>query len=204
MSRAVVLLSGGIDSAAALAWARQKYEELIAISFQYHLRPFRERAAVYRLLQHFPARLFEVPLPFLKEASDANHHLASTAPQGYISNRNIIFYSIAAYYAEMNHCSVIVGGHTAEDQDAFPDAGAKFLDKLQELANEALLFGTIHIELPLIQMSKLQVLEKALQWNVPLHYTWSCYWDAPSPCGKCTSCIERAEAFAKLGAVDPL
>ena len=204
MSSALVLLSGGLDSAAALAWAHQKWNNVISITFQYHLRPEQERLAVFRLLQHFPSQLIEGPLPFLKEASDVHPSSASQAPQGYVSNRNLIFYSIAIHFAEMQKCDVIVGGHTAEDQEDFPDASPSFMKQLESLANQALQLNKIRIELPLGSYTKLQVLEKALEWNVPLDCTWSCYWDQTSPCGECVSCKERAAAFAQLGKIDPL
>jgi len=204
MSSALVLLSGGLDSATALVWAHQNFNSIITISFQYHLRPMRERLAVFRLLQHFPALLIEIPLPFLKEASDIDLRFTQKVPQGYVSNRNLIFYSIATHFAEMKNCDVIVGGHTAEDQQDFPDASALFMKKLEQLSNEALQLKKIRIELPLSQYSKLQVIEKAIAWNVPLDCTWSCYWDQTVPCGKCISCMERAEAFQQLGKIDPL
>ena len=204
MSRRIVLLSGGIDSAAALAWAYLQKSELVALSFQYHLRPFRERLAAYRLLETYPAKLIEVPVGFLKEATDSNPALSGKVPEGYIANRNMIFYSIACHYAEMENCEAIVGGHTAEDQEAFPDAAPGFFRKFESLINEALLTGKIKIELPLGAMTKLQVLQKAVEWKVPLQYTWSCYWDQRSPCGVCVSCQERAGAFRALNLPDPL
>jgi 7-cyano-7-deazaguanine synthase len=204
MSRALVLLSGGIDSAAALAWADQHFQKILAVSFQYYLRPFRERLAMLRLLQYFPADLIEVPLPFLKEAADADSKFSHKAPEGYISNRNMLFYSIALYFAEMRECDTIVGGHTAEDQESFPDAGSHFVQELQDLANQALQIQKVRIALPLAGYTKLQVLEKAIEWNIPLECTWSCYWDQMEPCGVCISCTERAEAFRNLGVKDPL
>jgi 7-cyano-7-deazaguanine synthase len=201
---ALVLLSGGLDSAVALAWAHQKYENVRAITFQYYMRPFRERLSVLRLLQKFPSRLWDVPLPFLKEAGDFHPDLTSRVPEGYVSNRNIIFYSIAVHYAELHKCSSIVGGHTAEDQEAFPDASSIFLHHLQDLTNQALQINKIQIELPLSALTKLQVLEKAIQWNVPVECTWSCYSDGSEPCGECISCIERSVAFSALGVKDPL
>jgi 7-cyano-7-deazaguanine synthase len=204
MSSALVLVSGGLDSAAALGWAHRKFNKVTAISFQYHLRPLQERLAVFRLLQHFPSRLIEIPLPFLKEASDVDPAFAEKVPQGYVSNRNLVFYSIAIHFAEMQNCEVVVGGHTAEDQDDFPDASTSFMKQLEDLSNQALQLNKIRIELPLSEYSKLQVLEKAIEWNIPLDCTWSCYWNRNSPCGECVSCKERAEAFAQLGKIDPL
>jgi 7-cyano-7-deazaguanine synthase len=204
MRCALVLLSGGLDSAAAFAWAHREFNEVVAITFQYHLRPFRERLAVFRLLEHSPSRLIEVPLPFLKEAADVEREFDQKVPEGYVSNRNLIFYSIAIHFAEMQNCGVVVGGHTAEDQEDFPDASASFMKQLEDLANQAVQLNKIRIELPLSRYSKLEVLRKAMEWKVPLDCTWSCYWDQSSPCGKCASCKERAEAFAQLGKIDPL
>jgi 7-cyano-7-deazaguanine synthase len=201
---ALVLLSGGLDSAVSLAWAHREFERVQAITFQYYLRPFRERLSVLRLLQKFPSRLVEVPIPFLKEAGDYQSDLASKVPEGYISNRNIIFYSIAVHYAELQGCSIIIGGHTVEDQEAFPDASSVFLHHLQDLTNQALQLHKIRIELPLSSLTKLQVVQKAIEWDVPLEYTWSCYSDGMEPCGECISCNERRCAFQELGVVDPL
>ncbi|HSE42831.1 MAG TPA: 7-cyano-7-deazaguanine synthase [Acidobacteriota bacterium] len=203
MSRALVLLSGGIDSAVAHVWAKQNYSEVEAITFNYHLRPFRERLAVYRLLQDFRASLIEVPVGFLREATDTKLFNAEV-PEGYIPNRNMIFYSIASYYAELHACTALVGGHIGVDAESFPDASPKFFEQLSALVNQALLVHKLKIELPLSKMPKSEVMKKALEWKVPFESTWSCYWDADKPCGKCVSCTERAEAFNAIGVRDPL
>lgn len=203
MTAALILMSGGIDSAAALAWTENRFEERFAVSFLYHLRPNRERLAVTRLLQYFPARLLEIPMPFLRESVDLPAPL-SNVPEGYISNRNLIFYSLAGHLAEVHRCDVIVGGHNLGDQEDFPDAAASFFSRLEKLTNDALLTRKIRIELPLAEWTKQQVLERARDWNVPLQHTWSCYWDGAQPCGKCASCVERAEAFQGAGMIDPL
>jgi 7-cyano-7-deazaguanine synthase len=204
MNRAIVMLSGGIDSAVALAWASKNFEELISVSFHYYLRPFRERLAVYRLLQHFPSRLIEIPVTFLRETTDSKHAVSRNVPTGYIANRNMIFYSTASHFAEIHECRAIIGGHNAEDRMAFPDASADFFLQLQSLINSALFQAKIKIELPFVHMGKQQVVEKGLEWKVPLQNTWSCYWNLPVPCGSCSSCTERARAFEKLGIPDPL
>lgn len=203
MTRSLILMSGGIDSAVALAWALRKGREPVAVSFLYHLRPFRERLAVFRLLETCQAKLLEIPVPFLRESADLPEPLAGV-PEGYISNRNLVFYSIAGYLAETYRCDAIVGGHNRGDQEDFPDAAASFFSRLQSLTNEALLARKIRIELPLAEWNKQQVLEHAIQWQVPLQHTWSCYWDRPSPCGNCASCAERSEAFRNAGIADPL
>jgi 7-cyano-7-deazaguanine synthase len=204
MNRALVLLSGGIDSAAALAWTKQNYSEVVAITFQYYLRPFRERLSVFRLLEVFRAPLIEVPAQFLREAADLPQPLNAEVPEGYVPNRNMIFYSIACYYAETKECDTIVGGHIGIDSESFPDASRDFFQRFSDLANHALLTRKIKIELPFAKSSKAEVIKKAVEWRVPLESTWSCYWDATQPCGKCVSCVERAEAFAIVGVIDPL
>jgi 7-cyano-7-deazaguanine synthase len=204
MNRALVLISGGIDSAAALAWAKQNYSEVVAITFQYYLRPFRERLAVFRLLEVFRATLIEVPTQFLREAADLPQPLNANVPEGYIPNRNMIFYSIACYYAETKECDTIVGGHIGIDSEAFTDASRDFFQRFSELANHALLTRKIKIELPFAKNTKAEVITNAIAWGVPLGSTWSCYWDGKQPCGKCISCVERAEAFASVGIQDPL
>jgi 7-cyano-7-deazaguanine synthase len=203
MNRALVLLSGGIDSAAALAWSKRNYSDVVAITFQYYLRPFRERLSVFRLLEVFRAPLIEVPAEFLREAADLPQPLKDV-PEGYVPNRNMIFYSIACYYAEAKECDTIVGGHIGIDSEAFPDSSRDFFKQFSDLANHALLTRKIKIELPFAKSTKAEVIKNAIEWNVPVEFTWSCYWDGPQPCGNCVSCIERAEAFVSIGMQDPL
>ena len=204
MTRALVLLSGGIDSAAALAWTKQNFPEVVALTFQYYLRPFRERLSVFRLLEVFRAPLIEVPAQFLREATDLPQPLNAEVPEGYVPNRNMIFYSIACYYAETKECNTIVGGHIGIDSESFPDASRDFFERFSDLANNALLTRKIKIELPFAKSTKAEVIKNAIEWGVPLESTWSCYWGAMQPCGKCVSCTERAEAFATVGVQDPL
>ncbi len=202
--RALVLLSGGIDSAAALAWTKQNFPEVVALTFQYYLRPFRERLSVFRLLEVFRAPLIEVPAEFLREAADLPQPLNAEVPEGYVPNRNMIFYSIACYYAETKECDTIVGGHIGIDSESYPDASRDFFKRFSDLANNALLTRKIKIELPFAKDTKAEVIKNAIKWGVPLQSTWSCYWDAMQPCGKCVSCTERAEAFSTIGVQDPL
>ena len=168
MTRALVLLSGGIDSAAALAWSKQNYSDVIALTFQYYLRPFHERLSVFRLLQFFRAPLIEVPAQFLREAADLPQPLNTDVPEGYIPNRNMIFYSIACYYAETKECDTIVGGHIGIDSEAFPDASRDFFQRFSDLANHALLTRKIKIELPFAKSTKAEVIKNAMDWGVPI------------------------------------
>src|SRR5437764_1142840 len=135
---AIVLLSGGIDSAVALFWARQQGYRLWALEFEYHLRPRRERECAAALAALTGATRMPVAVPFLYEAADLAEagmkaeHLEQS-PRGYIPARNLVFYSIAGYYAEALQAGVIVGGHNREDAARFPDAGRSFFDTLGQL-----------------------------------------------------------------------
>jgi 7-cyano-7-deazaguanine synthase len=207
--RAIVLLSGGLDSAVALYWARAQGWEVFPIEFEYFGRPGRERRACLELRAHagIPHAL-AVPLPFLREAVDVpaqdlvNPALAR-APEGYVPVRNLIFYALAAYHAEILAARYIVGGHNRTDYESFPDAGRSFWDSLNTLLKIAMWshaeVGT-EIVLPLIELTKHEVVSLGMKLGVPLEATWSCYFDAEQPCGACASCQERAAA---LGMSDP-
>jgi len=213
MDQAIVLLSGGIDSAVALWWAKGKGWDIRPLTFNYRNRPTRERTAVQALSARagvHPVRA--VDLPFLTEVDDlrpagfANPNLARS-PEGYIPARNLIFYGLAAYYAELDGARFLVGGHNGVDPEAFPDASPKFFD----LLNRAFRLGLwsyksspVQVLVPLRGKSKADVVRMGLEMDVPFEVTWSCYWDRERHCGTCTSCRERKEAFSAAGVGDPV
>lgn len=208
---ALVLLSGGIDSAVALAHAATEDWDPVAITFDYHDRPEAERVATDRLARrytHEPPLC--VPLPWLREAQDLPRLPARLidAPEGYVPGRNLVYYAIACHYAEVLDASRIVGGHIRPDADAFPDASAAFFDAFDAAAARGLLTARarpVEFVMPLATLTKREVVEKGLRLGVPFQETWSCYWaDRARPCGTCGSCSERADAFAALGRPDPL
>jgi 7-cyano-7-deazaguanine synthase len=148
-----------------------------------------------------------VPLHFVREVSDipeqelANPSLAH-APEGYIPLRNLLFYSLAAYHAEILGARYIVGGHTRSDCESFPDAGKAFWEQLNQILKITIWSYTqvqTEVVLPLIDMDKVDVVRLGLKLGVPFELTWSCYHDADRPCGTCESCIERAQAFTAAG-----
>lgn len=206
--RAIVLLSGGLDSAVALYWSRAQGWDLFPLEFEYHLRPERERRACRDLCNRAGIRnSVLVPVPFLREVVDipgpeiSNPALAQ-APQGYVPLRNLIFYALAGYHAELVAARYIVGGHNRTDCESFPDAGAEFWNQLNRLLNTAMWsHPQIQTEIvhPLIELGKVEVLRLGMELGVPLELTWSCYHNAEYPCGACESCIERVQAFAEAG-----
>ncbi|MFX1570938.1 MAG: 7-cyano-7-deazaguanine synthase [Promethearchaeota archaeon] len=208
--KAIILLSGGIDSAVALYKAHQEGFELIALSINYHLRPKNEKKAAKKLAESLNIKIIEIPLPFLKESIDLRIEgfpipSAVHAPEGFIPSRNLVFYSIASYYAEAFGCKFIIGGHISVDPQYFPDAAPLFFNSFEDLINKGKHFKdktTLKLLFPLAKMSKIDVVKLAKKLKVPLKWTWSCYSDGDQPCGSCTSCRKRNEAFSKLNFSD--
>ena len=213
MERAIVLLSGGLDSAVTLWWAKRQGWEIRPLTFDYFGRPRREHQAVEALTSRVGTEsVRRVDLPFLKEVDDlrkegfANQRLLES-PEGYIPGRNLIFYGLAGYFAELDAVRYIVGGHNGIDPESFPDSSPKFFNFLNSVFPLSLWSydkSPVQILVPLSGKSKEEVVRMGLEMKVPFEVTWSCYWDRALPCGTCVSCRERREAFANVGVEDPL
>lgn len=211
--RSLVLLSGGIDSAVALYWAFSRGWKVSTVEFEYFERPDREREACRNLRKQVTTEdSLLVPLDFIREVSDipqgtlVNSSLAA-APQGYIPTRNLVFYSLSAYYAEILNIRYLIGGHNRTDSDSFPDAGRAFFDHFNQLLKVGMWsykHTRTEIVLPLLEMDKVEVLNLGRSLGTPFEFTWSCYHDAERPCGACSSCTERSEAFTLSGFPDPI
>jgi 7-cyano-7-deazaguanine synthase len=213
MERAIVLLSGGVDSAVTLWWAKKQGWDVQPLSFDYFGRPKREHAAIEALVTRAgvgPVRYID--LPFLKEVDDLRpgglaNPVLDASPEGYIPARNLIFYSLAAYVAELDGRRYLVGGHNGVDPESFPDASPKFFDFLNSMFRLSLWSferSPVQVIVPLSGKSKEDVLRMGQDLGVPFDLTWSCYWDRDVHCGSCVSCRERREAFAAIGLQDPV
>ncbi len=208
--RAVVMLSGGIDSTVALWWAKARGLDAIALSIEYSGRPHRELAAVDEIARAADALpLHRIDVPFVELASrlPAYHDPVKPIPYGYIPLRNLLFYSMAAYHADASGARYVVGGHLVDDALAFPDANLSYFDDLNELlarsTNGWSRAGAPMIVLPFSGMKKEEVLREGARLGVPFDLTWSCWMDGEEPCGTCISCKDRAEGFTKAGMEDP-
>jgi len=211
--KALVLLSGGIDSAVCLWWTRRQGWEPLALTVDYFERPAAERGAIRSLMAAAGAKgLVEIPLPFLKETADLmadglGNPLLREAPDSYIPARNLVFYALAAYYAEALGASRIVGGHNGLDPNTFPDASPEFfrhVDSLYRLGLWSYPKAPVAIELPLAGKPKEEVVRMGLDLGVPFEHTWSCYFDGERHCGRSPSCLERKAAFQSLRLPDPV
>ncbi len=198
--RVIVLFSGGLDSTVLLWWARQKYRDVVALSIHYRGRPERERQAVHAILAqtHPPVRLIEIELPFymdltvwqqLGQLLPADLRSADVA---YLPAKNLLFYSIAAYYAEILGARWILGGHYRDDPMRFPDVSRTYFARLNTLIRTGLWSHRPRLQMPFLRWDKATILRTGKALGAPLHLAWSCYGDGEQPCGACPGCHERA------------
>ncbi len=208
MDKALVMLSGGLDSATCLYWAKERFD-VSAITFNYFGRLRNERRATTRLAEAAKVRIIEIDLPFVREAADVADGFAGADLKwaAYVPARNMMFYAIAAHHAEYLGSKWIVGGHNAHDASFFKDASKQYIEKLNELFYEACLSCNgqpYQIILPLADMDKAGIIRLAQKLDVPIKLTWSCHAECNQPCGNCYSCRQRLDAFAAIGISDPV
>jgi len=210
--RALVLLSGGLDSATCLYWAKKRFSVVYAITFNYKDRGKREKNAALRIANEANIRnLIELDVPFIRENfhthSDTLAKDSDSRWSAYIPARNLIFYSIALYYAENLRVRSIVGGHNRHDGHFFRDATQSYLQKLTRLFREGSKTQgrrPTNIVLPLGSMCRKRIIILAVKLGVPIKLTWSCHKNGNTHCGSCYACIERLQSFKSLGIDDPV
>lgn len=208
--RTIVLLSGGIDSAVALYLVKQENHDIYAVTMVYtesydsEAEASKKLAAITQVKEHLI-----IYLPFFKDVEKRyreNHSSDRSSP--YVPARNIVFYGVAASYAEAIGAGRIVFGSNADDAKELPDATPQFIQLMNELIANGTRSGRegagVKIVNPLIDYGKVEALRLALKLKVPLELTWSCYEDAAIPCGSCRGCRTRREAFEAVGVPDPL
>ncbi|MCI0561803.1 MAG: 7-cyano-7-deazaguanine synthase [Nitrososphaera sp.] len=214
-NKALVMLSGGLDSATCLYWAKTKFSEVSAITFNYFGRLRSEKRAAAALAKRAGvAEMIEIDLPFVKEASDFYNGRFSNGMgdrsglwSSYVPARNMVFYSIAAHYAEFLGVKRIIGGHNAHDINFFKDASKSYIEKINALFKEGCLLcngSAYRILLPLAGMQRSEIVRLAIKLKTPIELTWSCHRKGSVHCGSCYSCTQRLEAFQSLGMTDPV
>jgi 7-cyano-7-deazaguanine synthase len=211
---ALVMLSGGLDSATCLYWAKKNFSEISVITFNYFNRLENEKRAAVELARRVNiVNFLEINIPFIKEFSDFNNSNHPTPGYdgrwaSYVPARNLIFYSIAAHYAEFLNIKRIIGGHNIHDGTFFVDATKDYIENLNLLIKRGCLFcndDPCMILVPLAEMDRKTIINLAIELNVPIELTWSCHSNkAKTHCGQCYACLQRIEAFSSLGIKDPV
>jgi 7-cyano-7-deazaguanine synthase len=210
LTKALVLLSGGIDSATALYMTKRETPDIYSLNVSYAQASYHEAEAAKTLAAAAQVKEhFAVSLPFYKDIQARYHPPESNIiTSAYVPARNLVFYGIAAAYAETLMASKIVFGSNADDSKVLPDATPQFIQLMNELFRAGTRTGIegapAQIVNPLINYDKANVLRLAIELGVPLDLTWSCYEDVLVPCGKCRGCLTRLMAFQEIGASDPL
>ena len=222
MKRAIVLLSGGLDSATTLAMAKQEGYDVFALSFEYGQRHTIEIASAKNIAQNFDVRQHRVAKIDLRafggsaltDSIDVPKHrsedeIESKIPVTYVPARNTIFLSYALAWAEVIGARDIFIGVNALDYSGYPDCRPEFIDQFERLANLATKAGVsgerFRIHAPLIAMTKAEIIRKGGELGLDFSLTHSCY-DPGSDgavCGECDSCRLRARGFREAGIPDP-
>jgi 7-cyano-7-deazaguanine synthase len=223
VSSAVVLLSGGLDSATAAAWAAREGYRLSALSIDYgqrhrcELDASRAVAQALGISDHVVlpidlaafggSALVDPSTPVPKDRSDAD--IGHGIPVTYVPARNTVFLSLALAMAETRGAGAIVLGVNAIDYSGYPDCRPEFLAAFQEVARLGTKAGVegrpIELVAPLVTLSKAEIIRLGLSLGLDYGLTTSCYDPDVHghPCGRCDSCLLRAAGFAAIGATDP-
>lgn len=214
--KAVVLLSGGLDSATTLYYAGSKGYECHCLIFDYgqrHRREIRSAIAVARRAR-CPYWLVKIAMPWKGSSLldrtislPKNKSLSRLGiPSTYVPARNIIFLSFAASYAETIGARDIFIGANAVDYSGYPDCRPDFIKSYQAMLAKGLKTGVekkaLRLNTPLIRMTKAEIVKLAVRLKTPLELTWSCYSGGNKPCGTCDSCRFRAKGFEEAGYED--
>lgn len=219
MSDAVVLLSGGLDSATVLAIAKNDGHALNAISFDYGQRHRSELEAAKRVaaaagvarhvvialdLRAIGGSALTGDIPVPKDALDP-----ANIPVTYVPARNTVFLSLALGWAEVLGAHDLYIGVNALDYSGYPDCRPEFIAEFEKLANVATKDGVegrpFRIHAPLMQLTKTEIIRRGLALGVDYALTRSCYDpQGDKSCGHCDSCLLRRRAFSELGTADPI
>jgi 7-cyano-7-deazaguanine synthase len=217
---AVVLLSGGLDSATTLFLARRQGYRLYPLIFDYGQRHAREVGSAKNIARRFAGRytVLRIELPWRgsslldKKAalpiSTTRAPSRGAIPSTYVPARNLIFLSFAVSYAETIGAEAIYIGANAIDFSGYPDCRPAFYRAFRRTAVLGTRAGVesrpIKVLTPLIRKTKAQIIKLGLELGVPYQDTWSCYRGTRRPCGRCDACLLRAKGFREAGVEDPL
>lgn len=216
--KAIILLSGGLDSATSLAIAKKEKYDCYALSVNYHQRHNYELTAAKNIAKFFSVKDLkevEIDLSWLQNSALTNKSLnipenpSTGIPVTYVPARNTIMMSLAMAWAESIDCTNIFIGVNAVDYSGYPDCREEYIKSFQNMANlatkKAVEGDLIKIHTPLINLSKKEIIQKGVELGVDYSLTVSCYQVTSDglACGKCDSCRLRKAGFKDAGLPDP-
>ena len=216
--KAIILLSGGLDSATSLAIAKKEKYDCYALSVNYHQRHNYELVAAKNIANFFSVKDLkevEIDLSWLQNSALTNKSLnipenpSTGIPVTYVPARNTIMMSLAMAWAESIDCMNIFIGVNAVDYSGYPDCREEYIKSFQNMANlatkKAVEGDLIKIHTPLINLSKKEIIQKGVELGVDYSLTVSCYQVTSEglACGKCDSCRLRKAGFKDAGLPDP-
>ena len=218
MKRAVILLSGGLDSAVALWLAKSEGYEVYSLSFFYGQKHDKELKAAEALALAAGVKKHRVVSINIDQwggssLTDKDMEVEdgdidrTDIPVTYVPARNMIFLSIAASYAEAIAAQNIFIGVSQADYSGYVDCREPFIRSMEQTINEGTVMAAEHkkpikIHAPFINKTKSEEIRLGARLGVPFGLTWSCYRGGEKPCGKCDSCLLRARAFKEAGIID--
>jgi len=216
--RAVVLLSGGLDSATVLGIALSEGYRVWTLTFDYGQKHRREIESAQAIASYYNCehKTFTLDLAQFGGSALFNGNIPSRRldeigqdiPRTYVPARNTIFLSIALAYAEILDAEMVFIGANATDYSGYPDCRAEYIQKFRELAQLATRRGVrgkkIDIRAPLLHMKKSEIVRMGYELGVPYHLTWSCYRGGKKACGNCDACLLRLKGFREAGIQDPI
>ena len=220
--QAVVLLSGGLDSATTLYLAQKKGYRCFCLIFDYGQRHRKEIESARRIARaaNCNSQVLKIKLPWkgsalldrkisVSERSSAPAlQCSSSIPNTYVPARNIIFLSFALSYAEVIRAQAIFIGAHSQDYSGYPDCQPEFYQAFKRVIERGTKAGVekikIKIVTPLIHKTKAEIIRLGQRLGVPFALTWSCYQGGSVPCARCDSCLFRRKGFKEAGLKDPL
>ncbi len=222
IKKAVVLLSGGLDSTVTLAKAKEEGYDLYPLSFSYGQRHYKELESARKIAEYYDAKDHKIMSIDLTQIGGSaltdkdieipenrnEEEIGGNVPITYVPARNTILLSFAIGYAEVIGADAVFIGANALDYSGYPDCRPGFFEAFQRVAELGTKTGVegrpVQIKYPLIDLTKAEIVKEGVRLKAPLHLTWSCYKGGDKACGKCDSCILRLKGFKEAGIEDPI
>ncbi len=220
MTKAIILLSGGLDSVVSLALIRSSYSDILALTFNYGQKSFfAEKNSAEKIAAFYNIKHKIINLDWLSEISTSSLNTADNVPflsvsdleqadltdksskSVWVPNRNGLFVNIAATFAESLGYDVVIIGANKEEATTFKDNSAEFVNAINNSFKNSM-NRSVKLIAPLIDFDKAEIVNKGIKLNVPFHLITSCYVSNNNHCGECESCVRLKRALEQNGAQD--